>query len=96
MVVSYAHLTDVPTAATILYERLQRLKTAHIGSTDPHSRIVADGYLGLINVLSCVNENEAWILSTKRAEAEGVAGGNTKRAKIENGIRSVTCLQVFG
>jgi len=70
------------TAAYILYERLQRLRTANVGSTDPNSRVVADGYLALINVLSCVSEDQAWILSETRVDADGVSSGR-KRARLE-------------
>ncbi|TGZ79732.1 hypothetical protein EX30DRAFT_74495 [Ascodesmis nigricans] len=78
---------DYRGAASILYERLQRLQTANIGSKDPNSRVVTDAYLALINTLSCVDEDQAWILSTKRADAgEGTATGSIKRVRLESGM----------
>ena len=76
-------LTTSVAAAYVLYERLQRLRTANVGSTDPNSRVVADGYLALINVLSCVGEDQAWILSETRVDADGVSSGGNKRAKLD-------------
>lgn len=85
-------LTLLP-AAFILHERLQRLQTANVGSTDPNSRVVTDGYLALINVLSCVDEDQAWILSDKRVEgSDGITDRGTKRARLDNS-RSATHLR---
>jgi len=76
---------DYRGAASILYERLQRLQTANIGSADPSSCSVSDGFLVLLNALSCVGGEQAWILSTKRAEGDEITGGgSTKRAKLAN------------
>lgn len=71
-------------AASILYERLQRLQTANIGSADPGCSTVTDGYLVLLNALSCVGEDQAWILSSRRIEPEGNETGMPKRAKLAN------------
>jgi nuclear pore complex protein Nup160 len=61
-----------------------------VGSTDPNSRTVADAYLALINVLSCVEEGQAWILSDTRVDgSDGTTDRSTKRAKLE-GTRSST------
>jgi hypothetical protein len=63
------------------------LQTANVGSTNPNSHIVADGYLALINVLSCVDKDQRWILSNVRAD-EG-RSERTKRTKLENDSLSV-------
>lgn len=77
---------DYRGAATILHERLQRLQTANVGSKDPNSRVVTDAYLALINVLSCVDEDQAWVLSTRRTDAgEGTATGSIKRVRLDSG-----------
>lgn len=82
-------------AATVLYERLQKLQTANVGSTDPNSRTVTDGYLALINVLSCVDEEQAWILSTQREEVESTGGGTggAKRVRLGDGEVKVSSVQ---
>lgn len=59
-------------AAAILLERLQRLKGTKDGDRregDGFETQVTKGYLMLINALSCVDPNQAWILS------EGTLGG---------------------
>lgn len=77
------------TAAIILYEELQRLQTANVGLVDPDSRVVSDAYLALINVLSCVQEDQAWILSDTRADdGSGGPDRNIKRPKLADGARS--------
>lgn len=78
-------------AASIMYERLQRLQTANVGSTDPDSRVVTDAYLALINVLSCVGEDQRYILATKRADKgpSALDGGSIKRVRLEAGLYSL-------
>lgn len=83
-------------AATVLYERLQKLQTANVGSTDPNARTVTDAYLALINVLSCVDEDQAWILSTQREEAEPTAATGAKRARLESGLLPCMRLGIRG
>lgn len=56
---------------------------------DPNSRVVSDAYLALINVLSCVQEDQAWILSDTRADdGSGGADRSIKRPKLADGARS--------
>jgi nuclear pore complex protein Nup160 len=75
----------------VLYERLQRLQTANIGSADPNSRVVADAFLALINVLSCIDEDQAWILSNIRVDAgDESADGSAKRTRLESGVWAKT------
>lgn len=67
---------DYRGAASVLHQRLQRLKTANIGSSDPQAKSVTDGFLALLNVLSCVEEDQAWILSSNRTDADNVGTGS--------------------
>lgn len=68
---------DYRGAASVLHQRLQRLKTANVGSSDPQAKIVTDGFLALLNVLSCVDEDQAWILSSNRTDADNIGTGET-------------------
>jgi hypothetical protein len=78
-----------------MYERLQRLRTANVGSTDPNSRVVIDGYLALINVLSCVCDDQAWILSDTRVDgSDGATDRSTKRTKLD-GTRATHQRQIL-
>ncbi|KAH8148666.1 uncharacterized protein LAJ45_07377 [Morchella importuna] len=77
---------DYRGAAAILHERLQRIQTASVGSADPGSRSVSDGFLVLLNAMSCVGEEQAWILSTKRVE-DG-QGSSAKRTRVGNEVSS--------
>ncbi|KAI5788186.1 hypothetical protein FPQ18DRAFT_344178 [Pyronema domesticum] len=61
--------------------------------SDPNSRTVADAYLALINVLSCVREDQAWILSDTRVDASTEDRG-AKRTKMD-GERSTHQRQVL-
>ncbi|KAL7273197.1 hypothetical protein RUND412_003954 [Rhizina undulata] len=80
---------DYRGAAVVLHERLQRLQNANIGSKDPNSRSVTDGFLALMNVMSCVGEDQAWILSSKRVDTEeGLNGTSAKRARLSTGALS--------
>lgn len=80
---------DYRGAASVLHQRLQRLKTANVGSSDPQAKSVTDGFLALLNVLSCVDEDQAWILSSSRTDADKIGAGeagkgggtDAKRAK---------------
>lgn len=75
---------DYRGAAEVLHERLQRLQTASVGSSDPTSRSVSDGFLVLLNAMSCVAEDQAWLLSSKRID-DGGSQGTGKRMRKEGG-----------
>lgn len=75
---------DYRGAAEVLHERLQRLQTANVGSNDPTSRSVTDGFLVLLNSMSCVAEDQAWLLSSKRVDDEG-SQGTGKRIRKDGG-----------
>lgn len=62
---------DYRGAATILYDRLQRLKSSSQQLADPRDTSVVDTYLMIINTLSCVGPEDAWIL----AEGSGALAG---------------------
>ncbi|KAF8468171.1 nucleoporin Nup120/160-domain-containing protein [Kalaharituber pfeilii] len=80
---------DFRGAASILHQRLQRLKTASVGhhhgaaaapgvgmgADHPEARNVTDGFLALLNVLGCLDEDQAWVLSENRTDAENLGGG---------------------
>ncbi|KAF2120450.1 nucleoporin Nup120/160-domain-containing protein [Lophiotrema nucula] len=55
-------------AATILYERLQRLKSTSSKSHDPEDESLVQCYLMIINTLSSVSQEEAYILAESRIE----------------------------
>jgi hypothetical protein len=56
---------------------------------------VADGYLALINVLSCVCEDQAWILSDTRVDgSDGATDRSTKRTKLD-GTRATHLRQIL-
>ena len=68
---------DYRGAASVLYERLERLKSAaHAhGATvlDPDDETLCEAYLVLINCLACCGREEGWILVD--GDAEGGAKG---------------------
>lgn len=83
-------ISNRPAAASILYERLRRLQTANVGSADPHSRAVTNGFLALINALSCVDKDQAYILASARVEeTDTTVGASAKRTKRSNGTYSI-------
>ncbi|KAI9684794.1 MAG: hypothetical protein M1829_000169 [Trizodia sp. TS-e1964] len=82
------HHGDFRGAASILYNRLQRQRTA---STLPRARDgenspLIQGYLALINLLASVDESQAWILSTARVEEPENQEAGAKRAKGMAGV----------
>lgn len=58
-------------AASILYERLQRLKTTSSKVHDPADESLAQCYLMIINTLSSVSKEDAYILAEQRIEGAG-------------------------
>jgi hypothetical protein len=58
-------------AATVLHERLQRLKTTSAQIHDPSDESLTQCYLMIINTLSSVNKDEAYILAEKRIDEVG-------------------------
>ncbi|KAF1834238.1 hypothetical protein BDW02DRAFT_498745 [Decorospora gaudefroyi] len=58
-------------AASILYERLQRLKTTSSKVHDPADDSLTRCYLMIINTLSSVSKEEAYILADQRIEGAG-------------------------
>ncbi|KAF2182152.1 hypothetical protein K469DRAFT_691390 [Zopfia rhizophila CBS 207.26] len=59
---------DFRGAASILYERLQRLKSTSSKVHDPADESLTHCYLTLINTLSSVGEEEAYILAEQRLD----------------------------
>lgn len=55
-------------AASILYERLQRLKTTSSKFQDPADDSLAQSYLIIINTLSSVNQEDAYILAEQKMD----------------------------
>ena len=58
-------------AASILHERLQRLKTTSSKVHDPADESLAQCYLMMINTLSSVSKEDAYILAEQRIEGSG-------------------------
>ncbi|CAN9153076.1 unnamed protein product [Alternaria alternata] len=61
-------------AASILHERLQRLKTTSSKIHDPADESLAQIYLMIINTLSAVSKEDAYILAEQRMESSGAGG----------------------
>lgn len=55
-------------AASILYERLQRLKSTSSKVHDPSDETLTQCYLMIINALSSVGKDDAYILAEQRIE----------------------------
>jgi hypothetical protein len=55
-------------AASILHERLQRLKSTSSKVHDPSDESLAQCYLMIINALSAVREEDAYILAERRID----------------------------
>jgi hypothetical protein len=55
-------------AASILHERLQRLKSTSSKIHDPADESLSQCYLMIINALSSVSEDDAYILAEKRID----------------------------
>ncbi|KAH5376010.1 hypothetical protein HBI48_013250 [Parastagonospora nodorum] len=58
-------------AASIMHERLQRLKTTSSKHRDPADDSLAQCYLMIINTLSSVGKEDAYILADQRVEGAG-------------------------
>ncbi|KAF2029398.1 hypothetical protein EK21DRAFT_67743 [Setomelanomma holmii] len=58
-------------AASILHERLQRLKTTSSKHHDPADNSLTQCYLMIINTLSSVSKEDAYILAEQRIEGAG-------------------------
>jgi hypothetical protein len=58
-------------AASILYERLQRLKTTSSKHHDPADNSLTQCYLMIINTLSSVSKEDAYILAEQKMEGAG-------------------------
>ncbi len=59
---------DFRGAASILYERLQRLKTASSKFQDPADDSLVQSYLMIINTLSSVSKEDAYILAEQKID----------------------------
>ncbi|KAF2088828.1 hypothetical protein K490DRAFT_72530 [Saccharata proteae CBS 121410] len=66
---------DFRGAASILYERLQRLETSSVALNDSNNESVAQCYLLLINTLASVDPEQAWILAEQKVNDRPVKGG---------------------
>jgi hypothetical protein len=58
-------------AASILHERLQRLKTTSSKHHDPADNSLTQCYLMIINTLSSVSKEDAYILADQKVEGAG-------------------------
>lgn len=68
-------------AASILHERLQRLKATSSKFHDPSDESLAQCYLMIINALSAVNEEDAYILAEQRIDDAPVPSWGIGKAK---------------
>ena len=66
---------DFRGAASILYDRLQRLQMASTVSNDTQNSAVTQAYLALINILSTLGEGQAWILVEKKRDQNSLKRG---------------------
>jgi hypothetical protein len=62
---------DFRGAASILHERLQRLKTTSSKHHDPADNSLTQCYLMIINTLSSVSKEDAYILADQKVESGG-------------------------
>ncbi|KAF2735474.1 hypothetical protein EJ04DRAFT_464730 [Polyplosphaeria fusca] len=69
-------------AASILYERLQRLKTTSSKIHDPEDESLIQCYVMIINTLSSVNEEEAYILAEQKIDDSASAQWGIGKAKM--------------
>lgn len=65
---------DFRGAASALWDRLQRLRNSSSSSHEADDETLAQAYLLLINTLSCVDPEQAWILVDQRESVSGGAG----------------------
>jgi hypothetical protein len=68
-------------AASILYERLQRLKTTSSKIHDPADESLIQCYLMIINTLSSVGTDDAYILADQKIEEGGPLQWGLGKAK---------------
>jgi hypothetical protein len=68
-------------AASILYERLQRLKTTSSKIHDPADESLIQCYLMIINTLSSVGKDDAYILADQKVEEGGPPQWGLGKAK---------------
>ncbi|PSN73057.1 hypothetical protein BS50DRAFT_568643 [Corynespora cassiicola Philippines] len=72
---------DFRGAASILHERLQRLKSSSSKIHDPADESLTHCYLMIISALSCVGEEDAYILADKRIDEVGPPQWGIGKAK---------------
>jgi hypothetical protein len=70
---------DFRGAASILYDRLQRLKSGSGKAHDPANESMVQCYILIINTLSLVSEEEAYILAEQRLDESGWGLGKGKK-----------------
>jgi DNA repair protein RAD51/nuclear pore complex protein Nup160 len=68
-------------AASIMYERLQRLKTTSSKFQDPANDALIQCYLMIINTLSSVNKEDAYILAEQKIDESGPPQWGLGKAK---------------
>lgn len=68
-------------AASVMYQRLQLLRTASTSDMDVDLETleISEAYLAVINALSCVAEKNAWIFVSKTDDIESPAPKRIKR-----------------
>jgi hypothetical protein len=68
-------------AASVMYQRLQLLRNASTSEMDVDLETleISEAYLAVINALSCVAEQNAWIFVSKVIEVESPAAKRVKR-----------------
>lgn len=89
---------DFKGAAAVLHERLLRIQNAEAGIRDPDARNITDAQLALLNVMHCLDKDDAWVFSEKRTDGQvpevGAPSGAAKRTKLEGGASAVRCRTV--
>lgn len=68
-------------AASVLHERLQRLKTTSSKVHDPADNSLVQCYLMIINTLSSVNKEDAYILAEQKIDESGPPQWGLGKAK---------------
>jgi hypothetical protein len=71
------------TAASVMYKRVQLLRNTSTTEMDVNVETleISEAYLSVINALSCVAENNAWIFVSKVEDVESPATKRVKRAE---------------
>lgn len=72
---------DFRGAASILHERLQRLKTTSSKHHDPADESLTQCYLMIINTLSSVSKQDAYILADQKNDGQWALGQGKKLIK---------------